>query len=152
MPGDDIVPNAQVQATDAITIDAALEQVWPWLVQMGYQRAGWYTYPSVDHYLWRIENPSADEIVPELQDLAVGDTVPYDEPGTAFFRIEVLEPPRLMVLHSTSHVPQQPKNRMSVDWTWTFELRALDPSSTRLVFRVRGTLPSVVGSPPPGVR
>jgi hypothetical protein len=148
MPGDDIVPNAQVQATNAITIDATPEQVWPGLVQMGYQRAGWYTYPSVDRYLGHIENSSADEIVPKLQDLAVSDTAPDGEPGTAFYRVAVLEPPRLMVLHSTSLVRQQLEGRMSVDWTWTFELRALDPTSTRLVFRVRGTLPSGVSSPP----
>jgi hypothetical protein len=139
MPGDDMVPAAQVQTTHAITIDAAPEQVWPWLVQMGYHRAGWYTYPWVDRYLWRIENPSADEIVPELQGLSVGDTVPDGEPGTAFYRVEVLEPSRQMVLHSTSHVPRQLKGRMSVDWTWTFELRAVGSTETRLVLRVRGT-------------
>ena len=64
MPGDEIVPHAQVQTTHAITIDAGPERVWPWLVQMGYHRAGWYTYPWVDRYLWHIENPSADEIIP----------------------------------------------------------------------------------------
>jgi hypothetical protein len=62
MPGDEIVPHAQVQTTHAITIDAGPERVWPWLVQMGYHRAGWYTYPWVDRYLWHIENPSADQI------------------------------------------------------------------------------------------
>lgn len=52
-----------------------------------------------------------------LQNLAVGDVVPDGEPGTAFYRVEVLEPTRLIVLHSTSHVPPQLKGRMSVDWT-----------------------------------
>jgi hypothetical protein len=117
MPGDEIVPHAQVQTTHAITIDAGPERVWPWLVQMGYHRAGWYTYPWVDRYLWHIENPSADEIIPVLQDLAVGDVVPDGEPGTALYRVEVVEPTRLIVLHSTSHVPPQLKGRMSVDWT-----------------------------------
>jgi hypothetical protein len=112
MPGDDIVPHPEVLSTTEITIDAAPEQVWPWLLR----------------------------------------TVPHGEPGTAFYRVELLEPPRLMVLHSTEHVPTQLKGRMRLDWTWTFELRALDPSSTRLVFRVRGTLPPVPGPSPASAR
>ena len=51
MAGDDIVAHAQGQTTHAITIHAAAEDVWPWLVQMGYHRAGWYRYPWVDRYL-----------------------------------------------------------------------------------------------------
>jgi hypothetical protein len=60
MTGDDIVPHAKGQTTHAITIDTAVEDVWPWLVQMGYHRAGWYTYPWVDRYLWHIENPERE--------------------------------------------------------------------------------------------
>lgn len=82
MAGDDIVARAKGQTTHAITIRAAAEDVWPWLVQMGYQRAGWYTYPWVDRYLWHIENPSAAEVLPELQHLSVGDIVPSSFDGT----------------------------------------------------------------------
>jgi hypothetical protein len=139
MTGDDIVPHAKGQTTHAITIDAAVEDVWPWLVQMGYHRAGWYTYPWVDRYLWHIENPSASQIVPQLQDLSVGDVVPDGEPGTAFYRVAVLDPPRALVLHSTSHVPQPLRGRMAVDWTWAYELRQVDATTTRLVLRVRAT-------------
>ena len=83
MAGDDIVPRAKGQTTHAITIDAAVERVWPWLVQMGYHRAGWDTYPWVDRYLWRIDNPSAAQLIPELQDLSVGDIVPDGGLGRA---------------------------------------------------------------------
>jgi hypothetical protein len=117
MAGDDIVSDAKGQTTHAITIDAAADEVWPWLVQMGYHRAGWYTYPWVDRYVWHIENPSAAQIVPELQHLLLGDTVPDGEPGTAFYRVEVLDAQRTLVLHSTSHVPRPLRERMSVDWT-----------------------------------
>lgn len=139
MAGDGIVPHAKGQTTHAITIDAAAEEVWPWLVQMGYHRAGWYTYPWVDRYLWHIENPSAAQIIPQLQDLSVGDIVPDGEPGTAFYRVAVLDPPRTLVLHSTSHVPQPLRGRMTVDWTWAYELRLLDATTTRLLLRVRAT-------------
>jgi hypothetical protein len=139
MAGDDIVPFAKGQTTHAITINAATESVWPWLVQMGYHRAGWYTYPWVDRYLWHIDNPSAAQVVPELQDLSVGDVVPDGEPGTAFYRVAVLDPARTLVLHSTSHVPQPLRGRMTVDWSWAYELRPLGTTTTRLVLRVRAT-------------
>jgi hypothetical protein len=139
MVGDNIVPRAKGQTTHAITIHAATEGVWPWLVQMGYHRAGWYTYPWVDRYLWHIDNPSAAKIVPELQHLAVGDIVPDGEPDSAFYRVAVLDAPRTLVLHSTSHVPQPLRGRMSVDWTWAYELREVDAVTTRLVLRVRAS-------------
>ena len=139
MAGDDIVAHAKGQTTHAITIRAAAEDVWPWLVQMGYHRAGWYTYPWVDRYLWHIENPSATEILPELQHLSVGDIVPDGEPGTAFYRVVVLELSRTLVLHSTSHVPQPLRGRMTVDWTWAYKLCPVDATTTRLILRVRAT-------------
>jgi hypothetical protein len=139
MPGDDIVPRAKGQTTHAITIDAAPERVWPWLVQMGYHRAGWYIYPWVDRYLWRIDNPSAAQLIPELQDLSLDDIVPDGEPGTAFYRVAVLDAPHALVLHSTSHIPPPLRGRMTVDWTWAYELRAVGATTTRLTLRVRAT-------------
>lgn len=114
MAGDDIVSHAKGQTTHAITVYAAPERVWPWLVQMGYHRAGLYTYPWVDRYLWRIDNPSAAQLIPELQDLSVDDIVPDGEPGTAFYRVAVLDAPHALVLHSTSHVPAPLRGRMTV--------------------------------------
>jgi hypothetical protein len=139
MAGDDIVPRAKGQTTHAMTIDAAVERVWPWLVQMGYHRAGWYTYPWVDRYLWRIDNPSAAQLIPKFQDLSVGDIVPDGEPGTAFYRVAVLDAPHALVLHSTSHVPPPLRGRMTVDWTWAYELRPIGATTTRLALRVRAT-------------
>jgi hypothetical protein len=139
MSGDDIVPHAKGRTTHAITIDAAAEDVCPWLVQMGFHRAGWYTYPWVDRYLWHIDNPSAAQVVPELQDLSVDDIVPDGEPGSAFYRVAVLDPPHALVLHSTSHVPQPLRGKMTVDWTWAYELREVDARTTRLLLRVRAT-------------
>ena len=49
MPGDDVVPKAQFNATRAVTIDAPPERVWPWIVQLGYRRAGFYTYDLIDN-------------------------------------------------------------------------------------------------------
>ena len=70
MPGDDLIPGA-ASTTRAIAIAAPPEQVWPWLVQIGYGRAGWYSYDWIDND----GRPSADRILPELQQLGVGDRI-----------------------------------------------------------------------------
>jgi hypothetical protein len=70
MPGDDLIADAS-STTRAITIAARPEQVWPWLVQLGYGRGGWYSYDWIDND----GRPSADGIVPELQQLQVGDQI-----------------------------------------------------------------------------
>src|SRR5829696_3281795 len=71
LPGDGIIPDPAGSTTRAITITAAPGDVWPWLVQLGYGRAGWYSYDWIDND----GRPSADRVVPELQDLAVGDQI-----------------------------------------------------------------------------
>ena len=78
-------------------------------------------------------------MIPELQNLSVGDIVPDGEPGTAFYRVVVVDAPHTLVLHSTSHVPQPLRRWMTVDWTWAYELRQVDARTTRLVLRVRAT-------------
>ena len=70
MPGDDLISGVD-SATRAITIHASVEDVWPWLMQLGYSRAGWYSYDWIDNDFHR----SADHIVPEYQSLSVGDRI-----------------------------------------------------------------------------
>ncbi len=149
LPGDEVVPHPMIETTHAITIRAPRATIWPWLVQMGYHRAGWYTdswYSWVDKYLFRIERPpSADHILPQFQHLAVGDTVPDGPPGTSFFTVEALEPERALILYSTTHVPyfaprslrNNPKMGISGDFSWAFVLDEVDESTTRLILRAR---------------
>jgi hypothetical protein len=92
LPGDDLVPEPTACDTRGLTIDAPPEAVWPWLVQMGYGRGGWYSYDAVD-----MKGASSEAIVPELQALAVGDIVPTD-PGGGFV-VKVIEPARALVLY-----------------------------------------------------
>src|SRR5271167_456036 len=75
MPGDEIQRQPIFNATRAITIQARPEQTWPWLVQIGYKRAGWYGYDWLDNG----GIPSADRIIPSLHHIKVGDTVPIWE-------------------------------------------------------------------------
>jgi hypothetical protein len=74
MPGDQYVKDPDFNATRAITIEAQPEEIWPWLLQMGFQRAGFYSYDWIDSK----NIPSKEVIVPELQKLDVGDKIPLN--------------------------------------------------------------------------
>lgn len=81
LPGDELTRDPMAVTTHAITICAAPSRIWPWLVQMGWHRGGWYTAGWVDRLLFPANAPSADHIVPELQRLVVGDLIPDGPPG-----------------------------------------------------------------------
>jgi hypothetical protein len=126
-------------STRAITIHAAPDEVWPWIVQMGYpaHRAGWYTPHWLDRMQWGIRERSSDVVVPELQDLSPGDRVPDSRDWSAYFTVAALAPARALVLHSTRHV--MPPMR-SNEFTWAFVLRPAGPGRTRLLIRARGRM------------
>jgi hypothetical protein len=141
LPGDDIVPRAGFVATHAVTISAPPDAVWPWLMQMGWHRAGWYTPHWVDRLLFPANRPSAQQLIAELQSLRVGDFVPDGPPQTRCgFVVDRLDPNHHLVLHSDSHLPLRwrVEGKASVDWTWAFVLRPLDRGArTRLLVRWR---------------
>ncbi len=91
LPGDEIVGTPDVVDTRAVTIDAPPSAVWPWLVQMGYGRGGWYSYDAVD-----MRGTSATEILPELQQLEVGDLLPTHPDGG--FVVRTVEPEHALVV------------------------------------------------------
>ena len=121
MPGDDLVTDPTFVATRAVTIDALPEDVWPWLVQMGYHRAGFYSHDFLDNK----GIPSAEEILPDYQQLAVGDTVPLSADDDA--EVAVLERNRSLVLAFLSDTSA----------TWAWGLYPAGPRQTRLVSRLR---------------
>jgi hypothetical protein len=106
LPGDELVPDADFAQTMAVTIEAPPSQVWPWLLQMGYGRAGWYSYDAID-----MLGHSARQIVPELQGLEVGQRVPV-APDIGF-QVAVLEPERALVLYGDDELfgGQEPAER-----------------------------------------
>lgn len=83
LPGDELVTRPTFNATRAITIDARPEQIWPWLVQVGLTRAGWYSYDILDN----LGRTSAHQIIPKLQNLEVGDVVPMSPDGKQGMRV-----------------------------------------------------------------
>jgi hypothetical protein len=136
LPGDEVVANARLTATRAATIAAPPSEVWPWLLQMGHGRAGWYGYDLWDN----AGVASADHIVPDLQHLKVGDVI-ADATGPFGFHVVRLDPQRALVLRATIHPitgkradPGGPTPFL--DFTWAFVLEPRDTGS-RLLVRVR---------------
>lgn len=143
MPGDALVERPQTVATHAITIPAPPEHVWPWLVQVGWHRGGWYTEPWVDAVFFPTNAPSADRILDEYQKLEVGEVIPDGPPETeCCFVVREVSPGAHLVLESTSHLPLRWRLRglAGICWSWSFVLTPVDEhgvTSTRLVFRWR---------------
>jgi hypothetical protein len=141
LPGDELVPNAAYVTTRAITVQAPAKAVWPWLVQMGQGRAGLYTYDGLEQ-IAGLAIRSADRIVPELQQLAVGDTINLSPVGGP--KVALLDPGRTLVLYETMDlrtgrsIPSVPPTRWAMDWTWAFTLRPMRDGATRLLIRTRG--------------
>lgn len=136
LPGDELVTDPRWQSTRATTIDAPPEQVWPWLVQMGFpaHRAGWYTPHWLDRLGFGIEERSADRIVPELQHLEPGDRVPDSVDWSVYFTVAELAPPHALVLHSTRHVMRPIRE---IDFSWAFVVHDIGQGRSRLLVRAR---------------
>jgi hypothetical protein len=136
LPGDELLPQPRFQRTHTRMLEAPPERVWPWLVQMGCQRAGWYSYDLLDN----AGIPSADHLVPRLQHLAVGDIIPGRPTGLEGFGVLQLESERLLVLGDPSLLPGGgPPQPHAPPWrtTWAFVLQPVGEEATRLVVRVR---------------
>jgi hypothetical protein len=136
LPGDGLVPRPLWQSTRTITIAAPPAAVWPWIVQMGFppHRAGWYTPHWLDELMWGERPRSADEIVPALQDLKVGDKVPDSADWSVYYTVDEVEPDSHLVLYSTRHVFPPLK---SSSFSWAFVLRPVGDGATRLLVRAR---------------
>ena len=140
-PGDELVPNASGDATHALTINASASQIWPWIVQIGQDRAGFYSYTPLEN-LFGCEMRNAGRIVPEWQQRQVGDMV-WMTPSRKFngvgrMEVALLEPNRAMILAPPHDVPPSARPGGGANSTWGFILEPIDEHSTRLVMRGRG--------------
>ncbi len=132
MAGDAVSVNPTDVGMAAITIDAPPEDIWPWLVQIGYQRGGLYSYDWLDILFGFLDRPSADRILPEFQHLAVGDVIFL---GREKLSVAVFEPNRALALSY---------NGRGIAWVWQFGLYPLDDHRTRLVDRSTERLPKTI--------
>jgi hypothetical protein len=131
LPGDDLVPEPDVTATRAITIRAGAADVWPWIVQLGQGRGGFYSYDRLEN-LAGCDIHSADTINPAWQRLDVGDLVRL-APEMAL-NVAVVKPPHTLVLQG-GHLPGGAA--APYEFTWTFDLSPASETTTRLIVRER---------------
>ncbi|HZM88123.1 MAG TPA: hypothetical protein VFF31_16485 [Blastocatellia bacterium] len=122
LPGDEVVPYSKHEATHAITINATVAEVWPWLTQIGQTRGGFYSYTGLEN-LVGCEMHNADRVVPEWQDLRVGDVV-WLHPKAPPLPVIIVEPFKAIVLGDNFG-------------TWGLFLKAIDGKTTRLRVRTR---------------
>lgn len=136
MAGDGKVPNAQYSATLGISVAGAPCDIWPWIVQMGFRRGGLYSYDWLDRLFGYLDEPSAERLLPECQDLKVGDEIPMGR--GAGFPVTALQPLRHLVMSGREN-----------DFEWSWELSLVpggDGKPTRLLSRNRAALPGTLRS------
>ncbi|OZC34026.1 hypothetical protein [Gordonia polyisoprenivorans] len=134
LPGDDLLPGAQVQNDRACTIAAPPSSVWPWIAQLGQNKAGFYSFEGLEN-LVGCQITGASRIHPEWQDVAVGDRFTL-HPDIAL-RVAEVEPGRSLVVSSQG---ADAPGDMDFDTTWAFCLSPVTTngsSATRLHLRER---------------
>ena len=157
LAGDELVPGAMIETTHGITIEAPPNLIWPWLVQVGYHRGGWYADSAMHRFLFKylfepmapqdkkpVYRPSADRILSEYQDLTVGDSIPDGPPDTAHFLVKKLDPDRHLVLYTDQYHQAILPPSLSSSWfkprsefSWVFTLEEIQTGTTRLLLRAR---------------
>jgi len=131
--GDDLVPDARLVATRSITLSSPPDAVFPWLRQMGFKRAGWYSYDWIDN----LGRKSATSIEQQWQTLETGGILPG---GPADFDAVIVDPPRALVMR----LSQRGRASKKVNFVLAYELRDC-PEGTRLVTRMRARIDALGG-------
>jgi hypothetical protein len=140
-PGDEFVLNPQIKATHAVTVHAAPDKVFPWIVQMGQGRGGFYSVEAIENNLFGLDIHNADRILPEFQELKVGDRVALGRGLSA--RVAAIEPLKHLILRATAYGDEREegapplKPGETLNMTWAFFTEALDGGDTRLIERFR---------------
>lgn len=150
LPGDSLLPSANLVATRATTVGASAEAVWPWLAQIGQEKGGFYSYAWLED-LVGCEIVNADRVVPEWQHVEVGDEV-HLAPQLAL-RVAVVEPGRALVLagisdEATTDATGRAEGEVGppgtpagpgapYDFVWAFTVHDMGDGTSRLVVRER---------------
>lgn len=127
MPGDEICLKPNFNATRAVTINTSPEKIWPWIMQIGFRRAGWYSYDWIDN----LGRPSAQHIIPELQNLEEGDRIWMSR--WTYNVVKEIVPNQYMLWTGG--------DSQATQGTWLWALYPIDNNRTRLVTRLRGYYP-----------
>lgn len=139
LPGDDLVAEPADEITRAISIDATADEVWRWVVQLGADRGGFYSYDWLEN-LFRLGIHSADEVVADWQHRAVGDLVYADAAGSGGWYVMRAVPGEVLVLKLadvSTGKPAQRDERLRWEFLWTFAIKPQPGGTTRLLVRER---------------
>jgi hypothetical protein len=132
LPGDDVIPDAGVVLDRRAEFGCSAEALWPWIVQLGKGRAGWYL-PGWLEWLVPRRRRSLAVVDPRLQQLRPGDVVPDWGPGDPTFTVVSIDPPRSLVYRSV-----RPRRRGEpLEFTWALVVEPLGPARSRLRLRLR---------------
>lgn len=132
LPGDELISNPKQTATRAITIEAPVNEVWSWLVQIGQGRGGFYSYDFLENLIG-CDIHSADRILPEFQRLAIGDKVRLGREGYPYYTVAAIEPEKYLLLSAGD--PDPAGESPPVEDFWLFYLDKIDSNTTRLIAR-----------------
>lgn len=127
LPGDDLLEGEVGMATHAITINAPPENVWPWIAQIGQNKAGFYSFTLLENMVG-CHMRNANTVHPEWQAIKQGDTVLF-HPQLPAQPVALLERNRHFVIAADIDQP--------FGSTWAFVLRDLGHGRTRLIVRLR---------------
>ncbi|HZQ08098.1 MAG TPA: SRPBCC family protein [Anaerolineae bacterium] len=134
-PGDELVSNATVNWTHAITIDAPVQQVWGWVAQIGERRGAFYSYTFIENQMGNGDvYHNAERIVPEWQNPKPGDVLIS---GALPMTVYQVVPNKQLIGYMHG----------AFDWLWSWNLEAADPTHTRLIVRMRIAMPSSASNP-----
>jgi hypothetical protein len=149
LPGDALFPVFAAEATHAITIQAPPERVWAWIMQIGQDRGGFYSY-SLFEDVAGCDMPKVEHLVAEWKPRTVGETVWFATPkrfsGQGRMIAAVVQPQRSFVMVSVKDWAMLQAGRPAQESSWSFTLIPLGAGQTRLIARVRGETPKTVTS------
>lgn len=132
LPGDELVPHPRLESTRAITIQRPASAIWPWLVQLGHGRGGFYSYMKLEN-MAGCDIQNADRIKKQHQELKIGDKVRLGPEGYPAFDVAAIKPEIALILRGDIPSPQ----RKPITWIWIFYMDPIDEITTRLILRSR---------------
>ena len=149
LPGDVVFPNAAGQVTHAITVNTAPDAIWPWLMQIGQDRSGFYSYTPLENVV-RCEMPEVHRIMPEWPARTRGETVWFCTPkhynAMGKMIAAVVEPEKAFAIIAPGDWTRIQAGGHAEQAMWEFVLEPVGPQQTRLIARVRGCPPKTLGA------
>jgi proline iminopeptidase len=133
-PGDELISNPRKIIINSVIIKAPPEKIWPWLIQLGSGRAGWYSYDKIDNG----GVPSAMNIIPELQHIKEGDVLPAVPNSRDSFLVQKAIPFKYLILvvpvmAASEEADNFKRMKSPLRVSWTLYLESLDNKTTKLI-------------------